>query len=195
MRKRLEKAFAKDIADPILALPGGRGRLLLFRLAVLRRHPRPNDDLLRLAARFLDLLLRRRGELVRLDGDGLGQVAVAEDLETVLLALDGPGLDQLVEIDLGQAEALEDADVDERVLDAEGVGEPALGNPALQRHLAALEADEVHVAGAGLLALAAAAGGLAGAARLAATDPLLLFHAAAGRRGQLRQLIHSSPLH
>src|SRR5207302_3450532 len=159
MRKRLEKAFAKDIADPILALPGGRGRLLLFRLAVLRRHARRNDDLLRLAARFLDLLLRRRGELVRLDGDGLGQVA-AEDLETVLLALDGPGLDQLVEIDLGQAEALEDADVDERVLDAEGVGEPALGNPALQRHLAALEADEVHVAGAGLLALAAAAGGL-----------------------------------
>src|SRR5437660_6430768 len=156
MRKRLEKAFAKDIADPILALPGGRGRLLLFRLAVLRRHARRNDDLLRLAARFLDLLLCRSGELVRLDGDGLGEVAVAEDLEAVLLALDGPGLDQLVEIDLGQAEALEDADVDERVLDAEAGGEPALGNPALQRHLAALAADEAHLAGAGLAAGAAA---------------------------------------
>src|SRR5207302_5716536 len=120
----------------------------------------------------------------------LGQFAVAEDLEAVLAVLDRARREQLVEIDVGQAEVLEVADVDQRVLDAEGVGEPALGDAPLDGHLPALEADEVHVAGAGLLALAAAAGGLAGARRLATADALLLFDASATGRGQLAQLVH-----
>src|SRR5207237_6619189 len=127
---------------------------------------------------------------VRLDGDRLRQLAVAEDLEPILADLDGARLDELVEVDLGQAQRLEVADVDQRVLYPERVGEPALRDAALDRHLAAFEAGEVHVAGAGFLALAATAGGLALAAGLAAPDPLLFFPPTATRRPRPRQLIH-----
>src|SRR5207249_3998262 len=73
--------------------------------------------------------------------------------------------------------------------------EPALGDAALDGHLPALEADEVHVAGAGLLTLATSAGGLAGATGLTAPDPLLFLYSTAARRRQSRQLVHrNSPL-
>src|SRR5207244_12739595 len=82
------------------------------------------------------------------------------------------------------------ATVYQRVLNPLRVREPALGNRALQRHLAAFEADEVHVAGAGLLALAATAGGLAQPTGLPPPHPLLFFHPATSRRSQSRQLVH-----
>src|SRR5207237_6996136 len=50
--------------------------------------------------------------------------------------------------------------------------------------------DEVHVAGAGLLALAAAAGGLALARGLPAPDALLFFRASASGRSQSAELVH-----
>src|SRR5205823_12318700 len=129
-------------------------------------------------------------ELVGADGDGLGQLAVAEDLESAVAFLHRAGLDELVQVHLGQSQALQVADVDQRVLQPERVGEPALRDPALDGHLPTLEADEVHVAGAGLLALAAPAGGLAGPAGLPAPDSLLFFHSTTARRRQSRQLVH-----
>ena len=64
---------------------------------------------------------------------------------------------------------------------AEEVVEAELRQAPLERHLAALEALEVHVAAAGLLALAAAARGLAEAGPLAAADALALAVRALGR--------------
>jgi hypothetical protein len=71
----------------------------------------------------------------------------------------------------------------ERILEAE------LRHPALQRHLAAFKALEVHVAGAGFLALPAAPGGLAPARALATADTLLRL-ARPGGRLQLRERNH-----
>ena len=72
--------------------------------------------------------------------------------------------------------AFEVADVDDEVvLVPGGVAEAALGDAAEQRHLAALEERREHLcAGAGVLALGAARGGLAVAAADAAADALLL---------------------
>src|SRR4051812_37012164 len=94
---RFEKALANDTAAPLLERPLTLaqfrrlfcGRRLLFRgLPLLRRHLGRQHDHLDLAAGLLDLLLRRAGEFVGPDGDGRGQVAVAEDLEAVLAVLD-----------------------------------------------------------------------------------------------------------
>src|SRR5439155_23496869 len=124
------------------------------------------------------------------DGDGLAELAVPEDLEPALAVLPRARLDELVQVHLGEPQALQVADVDQGVLQPEGVGEPALRDAALDGHLPALEADEVHVAGAGLLALAASAGGLSRAAGLTAPDPLLFLHSTTARRRQSRQLVH-----
>src|SRR4029077_21086291 len=80
--------------------------------------------------------------------------------------------------------------VHHRVLAAPDVGETALRNPADERHLAAFEAGPAAVAGAGLLPLLAAAGGLAEPGAGTAPHPLLRMLAPLGR-GQLMQL-HSS---
>ena len=82
-------------------------------------------------------------------------------------------------------EAVEVGEVHDVVLDAEDVREAALGHPAVERHLAALEAPLVAVAGARLLALVAAAGGLAVAAAGAAADALAVVRRA-GRRARGR---------
>src|SRR3989442_13299392 len=68
----------------------------------------------------------------------------------------------------------------------------ALVNAALQGHVAAFKADEVHVAGAGLLAFAATAGGLAQPTGLPPPHPLLFLHPTTSRRSQSRQLVHLS---
>src|SRR3954467_5268407 len=191
--KRFPKAFAKDTTAPCqgqLNSGLGLGGLLFYGLALLRRGLGRDDDLLHLAAGLLDLLAGGGGELVRLHRHGLGQLAVAQDLEAVLAHLDGAGRNQLVQVHFRHAERLEIAHVDQRGLHPERVGDPALGDPPLDGHLPTLEADEVHVAGAGLLPLAAAAGGLAGAAGLAAPHPLLLFHSATARRRQPGQFVH-----
>src|SRR3954464_7724100 len=107
---RFEKAFANDTSAPgkipslaQFRLFGGGCRLLFLGLPLLGSDLGREHDHLRLPARLLDLLLRRARELVRPDGDGLGQLAVAQDLQAALPILDRPGFDQLVEVDFGEA--------------------------------------------------------------------------------------------
>src|SRR5207249_7584356 len=87
-----------------------------------------------------DLLQGRLAEAVRLHNDRPGQVAVAEHLDAGEQLLHQAFLDQALRRDLA-LERVERAEIDHRILLAEQVGEPALRNAALQRHLAALEAE------------------------------------------------------
>src|SRR5207248_2094485 len=176
------------------ALRSRRGGLLLG-FAPLRGFRRLHLDQLDLPACLLDLLARRRADLVCAHRDGLGQLAVTEDLEPVSFVLDRASGDERLERHrLARAEPVEIANVHDRVLDPERIREAALREASLDRHLPALEAEEVHVARARLLSLAAAAGGLAGTARLAPPDPLALLHSAAARGSQSAQLVHGVPL-
>src|SRR5205807_6983931 len=107
-------------------------------------------------------------------GELLGQLAVAEDLEPVSGALDQSGLAQHALVDEGAViEALQVAHVHDGVLFLEDVGESALRQTAMQRHLAAFEAEHARVAGARLLPLLAAAGSLAVSRTGTAADALL----------------------
>jgi hypothetical protein len=72
--------------------------------------------------------------------------------------------------------------------------ETALRQAALQRHLAALEADLVEAAGARLLALVATPGGLAQAAADAAPDTLRSVLGAGARLQVVEFHAHSFPL-
>src|SRR5258708_28094482 len=113
------------------------------------------------ACRF-DLLPGRCGEFRRVHGELLGQLAVAEDLDAVVAALDYSGLTQRRLVDRGAAfEALQIGQVHDRVVCLEDVRETALRQAPMQRHLATFEAEHAGVARARLLALLAAAGGLA----------------------------------
>jgi len=139
------------------------------------------DDLDRTTGRR-DLLLGGRGRTVRLHGELLGELAVAENLDRV---------DQL----RNETEAAEHADVDRRArleqglegghvdrerLDAVHVLEPALRNAARHGHLTTLErVARAVVAGAGLLALDALTGRLALTRAATTAEPLLLL----GRAG------------
>ncbi len=163
MRNRLLKALANDTSVDQLDLPAG----------------------------LLDLLARLRAHLVRAHGDGLGQIAVAEDLQPVPAVLERAGGQQPLDGHrLLGIDALQVAHVDDGVLHPERVGEAPLRDAALDGHLPTLEADEVHVAGAGFLSLPAAAGRLAGPARLAPPYPLLFLHSTAGGGSQSAQLVH-----
>src|ERR1043165_816748 len=132
-------------------------------------------DLLAGTACRFDLFARAGGELRRLDGQFLGELAVAEDLDAVgRLSLDESRLAEGAFID-GHAvvETLEVRDVHDGVLFLEDVGEAALRQTAMQRHLAAFEAGHAREAGAGLLPLLAAARGLAVSGSRTAADALL----------------------
>ena len=120
--------------------------------------------------------LRRLRERVRRDGELLGELAVAEDLDAVDAALDELALAKRLLVDLGAGvEALELADVDVGDDVGERVAEAALRQAALHRRLTALEVQLVDVAlRASLLALLPAAGGLAEAGADAAADARLL---------------------
>src|SRR3954468_8325860 len=125
------------------------------------------------ACRF-NLFAGRFGELGGLHGQLLGELAVAEHLDAVVLALDETGLAKGRLIDRGAVvEALEVREVHDRVDLLEDVGEAALRQTAVQRHLAAFESAHAREAGAGLLSLFTASGGLAVARSRAAADALL----------------------
>ena len=95
------------------------------------------------------------------------------------------GVDRRARVEL----RLELIEVHHRVFVAEDVVEAALRQPAVQRHLAALEPALERVARTRLRALVAAAGGLAVARARAAADALLvLLRALAGFR-LLRSMI------
>src|SRR5438045_31916 len=131
-------------------------------------------DLLAGAACRFDLLFRRFGELRRADVELLRQLAVAEDLDAVVLPLHQAGLAQSVLVDRGAVvEALQVAEVYHGVLFLEDVREAALRQTAMQRHLAAFEAEAAGEAGARLLPLLAAAGRFSVAGAGTASDALL----------------------
>src|SRR5690606_22968946 len=121
-------------------------------------------------------------ERVRMDGEVLRELAVAEDLDQVVAPLDEALRLEGLDVDRrAGVEHLEGADVDVRHAGGERVAEPALRQAALHRRLAAVEVQLVDVAlRPGLLALLAAGGGLAHAGAGAATDALALLDRALG---------------
>src|ERR1017187_5730006 len=109
-----------------------------------------------LAARFFDLLYRRLRELVGMNRLGRGQFARAENLDQCLLARGQAQLLVVVQGDLGYFKGLDAVEIDDRVLGAEDVGETALGQTAMQRHLAAFKTAHQAEAGTRTLTLVAA---------------------------------------
>src|ERR1039458_7749236 len=97
-------------------------------------------DYFDLAAGFFDLLLGRLGKLVGMYSDRLGQLALTEHLHQCVLGSDDANLAQQLGRDLALAQARQPFQVHYFVLDPENVGEAALRQAAVQRHLAALEA-------------------------------------------------------
>src|SRR5882757_977529 len=85
---------------------------------------------------------------------------------------DQPGLLEHGQIDFVGLQALEVSQPDGDHEAPRDRSEATLGKPAMQRHLAALEADLVEAAGTGLLALVAAPRSLAPTAADAAPDPV-----------------------
>ena len=84
------------------------------------------------------------GELVRVDGDGGLDLAVVEHLDQAALLAQQAERDDVLEGELGAGlggDDLGDAvEAEDLVLDAEDVGEAALGQTAVKGHLAAFEA-------------------------------------------------------
>src|SRR2546425_7366324 len=132
-----------------------------------RRH----DNRLGPAAGPGDLVQGRFAEAVRLDDDGPGQLAVAEHLDAAEQLLHQAFPDEALRRDLA-LERVERPEVDHRVLHPEQVREAALRDAALQRHLAALEAEVLLAPRARQLPLVARRGGLAVPRARTAADPL-----------------------
>src|SRR6185503_8938222 len=96
-------------------------------------------DQLDLAARLLHGFLRAGTAGVNRDLERLLELAVAEELDLVVQLANETALEQGVDVDgrIG-VEAIQITDIDDLVLDAKDVREAALGQTALERHLAAL---------------------------------------------------------
>src|SRR6266567_2397457 len=125
------------------------------------------------AASLFDLFHRGLGKLVGVNGDRRGQVARTENLDQGLLARGQAKLLVILQGDLGDSfESRDPVQVHDRILGAEDVGEAALGQTAMQRHLAALETAHQAEARARTLALVAAGRSLAHAGSHTATDTL-----------------------
>src|ERR1700737_3250486 len=135
---------------------GGRPRLPPYPKCSL-------PDAAGLAAGLLDRFLGGLGELVRVDGDRGLDLSVVENLdEAVLLAEQAKG-DDLVESELGDVfgggnfgDAVE---AENLILDTEDIGEAALRQTAVKRHLAAFKAAHKGGTGPGALTLVSAGGG------------------------------------
>src|SRR2546430_7828232 len=110
------------------------------------------------AAPSFDLLAGRRADGVHFDGEGMGHLAVAQDLHSLPIGvLDEPRLDEALGVHhrVG-AERGQRLEIDDRIRMLATVRqEAALGDPAVERHLAALEATPLAATRAGVLALAA----------------------------------------
>src|SRR5271156_5409075 len=114
-----------------------------------------------------------------MNGDGGCELSVIEYLdEAVLLAEEAKG-DDLVQGELGDllgSGNLGDAvEAEDLVLDAEDVGEAALGQTAVKGHLAAFEATHEGGSGARALTLVSAGGGLTHTRTHTTADTLLVF--------------------
>src|SRR3712207_2759978 len=134
------------------------------------------------ATRGLDLLARGGGELVRMDGQRLAEIALGQDLDVDALARAQALLLQGLERDLGaRLEAvLEVGEVDRLGVRPERLERhrhllrraAELAHLHVDRHLAALRAEARLRARSGARALLATARGLAAVGALAAPDAL-----------------------
>ena len=139
-----------------------------------------------LSACCLDFGLSRSGDLVDLDSQGLGDFAIAENLNGLGSLLDdalgnkGLAVDGLAGLEL----ELKTGNVDGGVLDAVDVAEAGeLRQATSQRSLATLEAYALAATSAGLLTVKTTTGGLTGAGAATATNALAVFlEPSAGRR-------------
>src|SRR3954470_16261691 len=144
------------------------------------------------AARGLDLLASGLGEAVGVDGQRLRELAAAEHLDRDALAGRQAGATQGVEVDGGalvepRLEVVEVHGLRMRPEHLERhrhllVRAAELAHPHVDRVLATLEASAVLGAGAGAVALVAAAGRLAVAGAVAAPDALAVLARAGGGR-------------
>ena len=127
------------------------------------------------------------------DGELLGQLALAQDLDAVLALGKDASLEQNIDVDLGAVfKALKSSHVHGLKTLGENVVETALGDAAGQRHLAAFKADANAAAGAGVLTLVTTACGLAVAGGVAAA--LTLGHVGAAGSGRKIVKFHEFPL-
>jgi hypothetical protein len=135
--------------------------------AVFRQH-------LCLAARRRDLFRGGAAELVRVHRQRLRDVPASEYFDASRPG-DEPALAEQLDRDVhtGVEPLAKRVQVHDLVLHAEDIVEAALGHPAMERHLTALEAALVSEARAGLRPLVAAPGLDALTRALAPADPLL----------------------
>ena len=109
---------------------------------------------------------------MRPHGQCLFNLATAQDLQPIVLELaNDPGFKKLLRADLS-VETGQITDVDNGVGSLEDVGEAALREAAVQRHLPTLESGVVLSAGAGVLPFVAPARGLAMPGARTTADPL-----------------------
>src|SRR5262245_6614553 len=120
----------------------------------------------------LDLLLGRFREQVGFDRNLAGERAGAQDLDAVVHLVDDTQFDETVRSETVAFQFFQPAQVHDCVLLFEDVGEAALGQAAVNRHLAALKAALLGETGAGVLPLVPARGGFPHARAHAAPDAL-----------------------
>jgi len=127
-----------------------------------------------LAASLGDFFLRRLGEFVRVHRDRRLQLAVTQNLHR-RVAIDHARLLEHFKSDFGFAERRQAFHIHHIVFFPENIGEAALRNAPVQRHLAAFKSTNQPCAGARPLSLVATRRSLAHAGPHAASDPLFLF--------------------
>src|SRR5258708_646503 len=107
-----------------------------------------------------NLLLGRLAELVRPHGDRGSQFAIAQNLDGgAYLPNQAAGNQKFWCYRLSRRESVQHFDIYYRILDAGRIVKASLGNPAAQRHLAALKTGTPRIALARFLSLIAFAGG------------------------------------
>src|SRR5882724_6426570 len=145
-----------------------------------------------LTARGGDLLQRGLGKLVGFDGEGGLEFASAENLDAIGLALGDVRLLQDFGSDLADAEFEQALEVHHDVFHAENIGETALGQAAVKRHLAAFKTAHHARTAARTLAFMAARGGFAHAGAHTAADAFAVFRCFF-RRSNCRKIHDSIP--
>ena len=142
--------------------------------------------LFNLSASSFDLGLSRSRNLIDLDGESLGKLAIAKNLDQRVFVLDDAlGLQACAIDDLASfVLLLETANVDREVLNTVDVGEAGeLRKATRQRSLATLEAGLLAATGTGLLTVQTTTSGLTLASSMATADALtVLTRADAGCR-------------
>src|ERR1039457_6650501 len=143
---------AKHVRECFKKLHGSLGFPALFAWSA---------DHLRRASGLLDFLQCRLGKLVGFHRDSARQLTGTEDLQPFAQLLHYSELDEAVNREGIAFELLQAPQIDYGVLLLKDVRESALGQPAVQRHLAAFETALLAEAGARTLSLAASGRGLA----------------------------------